>query len=185
MFERYFEQINTQFNDCSYKCLRCGKEFDRNDTKGMIAHMREHALAFYNTIRKVIPPEGWDCKIFIGGCFERGVGSSFRAMGHAHNMTTKPAWKANFGWICLRAIKRLGEHEIIDNKDGTVDVRVIKPSHTLKHEYAHILAPNQGHTETWAKRLKELGANTKEYRRRYAWGNKYSTKTGKKFKRVK
>jgi len=26
-----------------------------------------------------------------------------------------------------------------------------------------------------------MGGNTKEYKRQYSWGNKYSTRTGKKF----
>jgi len=194
MFDRYFD-INFQgpdvvFKDSTYghTCKRCGVTLWGN--KNIIRHMREHALAFYRTIKEVIPPEGWDCKIFIGGCIARGIGSSFRHTAHAHNNEWGPKVGGHreacqfYKWICIRGIKRLGEYEITTNPDGSTVVKVIKPSHTLKHEYAHILVPNQGHTETWANRLKELGANTGEYKRRYAWGNKYSTKTGKKFKNL-
>lgn len=84
--------------------------------------------------------------IFIGGCVERGVGSSFRAKAHAHNANKEPYIKY-FGWICVRSIKRIGE------TSGQV---VTKPSRLLWHEYAHILTPNHGHDDTWRAKMREL-----------------------------
>jgi hypothetical protein len=82
--------------------------------------------------------------VFIGGCVQRGVGSSFRAKAHAHNEKTDPY----FGWICLRSIKRAGEVK------GNV---ITTPSQLLWHEYAHILTPNHFHDDAWRKKMKELG----------------------------
>jgi hypothetical protein len=82
--------------------------------------------------------------VFVGGCVERGAGSSFRAKAHAHNVKTDPY----FGWICLRSIKRAGEVE------GNV---ITKPSQLLWHEYAHILTPDHFHDDAWRKKMKELG----------------------------
>jgi len=82
--------------------------------------------------------------IFVGGCVERGVGSSFRAKAHAHCFLQDPY----FGWICVRSAKRLGEvqgHEIT------------KPSALLWHEYAHILTPNHYHDDAWRATMKVLG----------------------------
>lgn len=82
--------------------------------------------------------------IFVGGCVDRGVGSSFRAKAHAHNVR---GYK-NFGWICVRSLKRVGE--VKDNV-------ITKPSQLLLHEYTHILTPNHGHDDTWRRKMKELG----------------------------
>lgn len=82
--------------------------------------------------------------IFVGGCIERGIGSSFRAKAHAHNRQSDKY----FGWICVRSIKRVGEVQ------GQV---ITKPSHLLWHEYAHILTPNHYHDDTWRRKMRELG----------------------------
>ena len=41
--------------------------------------------------------------IFIGGCVERGEGSSFRRRAHAH---CRPQF-GHLGWICIRSARRL------------------------------------------------------------------------------
>ena len=96
------------------------------------------------------PPIEWkEVKgIFVGGCVERGEGSSFRAKAHAHNYTKHNS----FGWICLISMKRLGE--FVNNDDGTIDIT--KPSRVLWHEYAHILTPNHSHDDIWRAKMKEL-----------------------------
>lgn len=70
--------------------------------------------------------------IFIGGCVERGVGSSFRAQAHAHTRGEKK------GWICIRGWRRLYQRAL------------------LIHELAHILT-SAGHDDRWRKKVRELG----------------------------
>jgi hypothetical protein len=70
--------------------------------------------------------------IYVGGCVARGRGSSFRAKAHSH---IHGQW---FGWICVRSGARLSDDAL------------------MLHELAHILV-EQGHTDTWRKRLLELG----------------------------
>ena len=116
---------------------------------------------------KLKTPRQWNkCKgIFVGGCVERGEGSSFGAKAHCHN-DNHPGYDY-FGWICVRSVKRIGEYHLFDRGSvdtGTVnyqsfDGKLDKPSQLLKHEYAHLLAPNQGHTITFYRRLKELGGH--------------------------
>lgn len=84
-------------------------------------------------------------RIYLGGCVERGDGSSFRHHAHAHTDR-----KSKYhGWICFRSFKPSD----VFMYDGS-------PSDTLKHEYAHILT-GQGHTRVWAQQFKDLGGNVR------------------------
>src|SRR3990167_4507812 len=85
--------------------------------------------------------------LFIGGCVDRGDGSSFRAKAHSH--TDDP----NKGWICVRSAKRVGDFN--------------KPTMLMLHELAHLLS-GDGHTDKWRKVARSLGyrldyGETKEY----------------------
>lgn len=88
----------------------------------------------------IVPPEGIpECLrrpemvgVFVGGCVERGVGSSFRARAHAHTNGKHQ------GWICIRGWRRLYQRGL------------------MLHELAHILT-RQGHTDKWRACLRELG----------------------------
>ena len=75
--------------------------------------------------------------VFIGGCVERGIGSSFRRRAHAHIYGTDE------GWICFRSPKRVFQH------DGRT------PSRILMHEYAHVLSLS-GHTDKWRATMRTL-----------------------------
>ena len=79
--------------------------------------------------------------IFVGGCVERGVGSSFRAVAHTHNLRSDPF----FGWICFRKATKL------------MDYFKPEPSPMLWHEYAHLLAPDSGHGPAWKRACATLG----------------------------
>ena len=85
-------------------------------------------------------PEFPQAKVFVGGCVECGVGSSFRAKAHAHNQPNT----SHFGWICVRSPKRL---RMTDSK----------PSMLMLHEYAHILTPTHWHDDVWRAKVRELG----------------------------
>jgi hypothetical protein len=76
--------------------------------------------------------------VFVGGCVDRGDGSSFRAKAHAH---TKGS---NTGWICVRSAKRL----YVPGTD--------RPSKLMLHELAHILT-GRGHDDTWRREVRRLG----------------------------
>jgi len=76
--------------------------------------------------------------VFVGGCIDRGDGSSFRAKAHAH--TKDP----NQGWICVRSAKRL----YVQGTDH--------PSKLMLHELAHILT-GHGHDDTWRREVRRLG----------------------------
>ena len=95
---------------------------------------------------------------FVGGCVERGDGSSFRRRAHAHCFDGDP-YK---GWICVRSPKRLRM------ANG-------KPSMLMLHEMAHILTPNHWHDDVWRDKVRELGGRisrweTKEYHRQRGYG---------------
>ena len=96
--------------------------------------------------------EGWPAiPVFIGGCVERGEGSSFRAKAHAHNL--KQSTDSFAGWICVRSTKRLGVYVMNDNGSATIT----KPSRLIMHELAHILTPEHWHDDTWRKAMRDLG----------------------------
>ena len=95
---------------------------------------------------------------FVGGCIERGDGSSFRSRAHAHCFGSD-LYK---GWICVRSHKRLRM------ANG-------KPSMLMLHEMAHILTPNHWHDDCWREKVRELGGRisrweTKEYHRQRGYG---------------
>ncbi len=77
--------------------------------------------------------------VFVGGCVARGVGSSFRAQGHAHTGHRDP----HCGWVCIRSSRRLV------TASGNLGQLVL-------HELAHI-DTGQGHTDKWRARCQELG----------------------------
>ena len=91
--------------------------------------------------------------VYVGGCVERGRGSSFRHQAHAHN--SKPGAYDPFpGWICVRSWRRIGE--FLPANDLTWDGVITKPSRLLWHEYAHILTPGHGHDDVWRAKMREL-----------------------------
>ena len=97
--------------------------------------------------------------IFLGGCVERGEGSSFRAQAHAHNQKGKQY----FGWICVRGKRRMPSYVVEYYKDepglGLVrfDATLTgEPNRLLMHEYCHILTPGHRHDDTWRKKMREL-----------------------------
>ena len=111
------------------------------------------------------PPRQWkEVKgIFVGGCVKRGEGSSFRAKAHCHNCKAYPY----FGWICVRSAKRIGSYHLFDERLADIGIvnyqefegAIDKPSQLLIHEYAHLLAPGQGHTPTFYRQLKDVGGH--------------------------
>src|SRR3990172_8864944 len=79
-------------------------------------------------------------KVYVGGCVERGEGSSFRRKAHAH-VDKLDRFK---GWICIRAKRR------VYSRNG-------KPSMLVWHEVAHCLVPSYcWHNTTWNKKRLEL-----------------------------
>ena len=98
------------------------------------------------------PPDGWRAQgIFVGGCVERGEGSSFRAQAHAH---TNPR-TAHAGWICVRSLKRIGEY--VASADAAFDGEITRPSTLLWHEETHHHLPyGVGHGARFAAKMRDL-----------------------------
>lgn len=88
--------------------------------------------------------------IFVGGCVERGEGSSFRKAAHAHNHRRDPF----FGWVCVRSWRRIGTFVALEHAEW--DAEVTKPSRLLWHEYVHILCPNHSHDDKWRAMMRAL-----------------------------
>ena len=100
--------------------------------------------------------------VFVQGCVDRGDGSSFRRLAHAHTTKTDK----NYGWICIRSPKRLTQKGL------------------LIHELAHILT-GDGHTDKWRAKVRELGGSlnyweTKEYFQLKRAGIRVRRKVGKR-----
>lgn len=114
---------------------------------------------FYKECVVAVPDSMPEVKgIFLGGCVQRGVGSSFRAQAHAHNSRyLKSKFDIHAGWICMRSIRRLGQHHMIAGDDGRTVIVIDKPSQLLMHEYAHVLCPGHGHDDKWRKTMRNLG----------------------------
>lgn len=128
----------------------------------------ERKRAFYKECVVQIPESMPEVEgIFIGGCVERGVGSSFRAKAHAHNTkNTARCFDFHSGWICIRSLDRIGEWHGVPQEDGSTLIIIDKPSRLLMHEYAHILTPNHSHDDTWRRAMKRLGQPiTKQYQK--------------------
>ena len=81
--------------------------------------------------------------VFVGGCVERGEGSSFRRKAHAH--PDNPKWTHQHpGWICVRSAKRL-------YVKGTN-----KPSLLMWHELSHLFVPYEYHGPTFKRTMRKL-----------------------------
>ncbi len=94
--------------------------------------------------------------IFVGGCVERGEGSSFRAKAHAHI-------KGDYaGWICYRSIKRLKDLDITYNAGGDFEGQINNSNELLIHEYCHIKG-RCGHTAKFRKLMQEYGYDGDRY----------------------
>ena len=94
-------------------------------------------------------PQGQKARVFVGGCIERGDGSSFRAKAHAH---CRPLTNKCLGWICVRSWRRLGI--IVENENGQTEI--IKPSKMMLHELAHIIS-EQGHSQKFYQTVRAIG----------------------------
>lgn len=89
-------------------------------------------------------------KVFVGGCVERGDGSSFRRKAHAHCSKNDP----HRGTICVRSPKRLF------TPSG-------KPSYLMWHELAHILT-GHGHDIVFVRQMRKFGFKQMDKADRYA-----------------
>jgi len=84
------------------------------------------------------PVNRYGVRLFVGGCAERGDGSSFRRRAHAHVVGQHK------GWICIRSWRRvLGSTS--------------RPSMLIWHEVAHCLVgPSNWHNQTWDRMRRKL-----------------------------
>lgn len=73
-------------------------------------------------------------RAFIGGCYERGVGSKFHAKAHTH---------VKEKIVCFRSAKWIDRQEL------------------LIHELAHALTA-EAHNDKWRKKVIELGGTIEE-----------------------
>jgi len=88
---------------------------------------------------------------FVGGCVERGEGSSFRKQAHAHCYKIG----SHFGWICVRSAKRLY------NKAGQASL-------LMWHEMAHITTQS-GHDKKFYMWLRDHSVIRKDEERTSQW----------------
>ena len=80
--------------------------------------------------------------VFVGGCVERGDGSSFRRKAHAH--PDNPKWTHQHpGWICVRSAKRLYQ------ASG-------RPTLLMWHELTHLLVPYEYHGPNFKRMMRRL-----------------------------
>lgn len=87
---------------------------------------------------KLGPVNRYNVRLFVGGCVERGDGSSFRRRAHAHVVGQDK------GWICIRSWRR------ILGSTG-------RPSRLIWHEVAHCLVgPSNWHNKTWDRMRRKL-----------------------------
>lgn len=94
--------------------------------------------------------------IFLGGCVERGVGSSFHYAAHAHccwppsdNRSERAAMTRKwFGWICIRKPERVSEHDL------------------MMHELAHLLTSDRRHDDGFRAMAVKLGGSFRPKRAR-------------------
>lgn len=87
--------------------------------------------------------------LFIHGCIERGVGSSFRHQAHAHCESDDP----HLGIICIRSHRRIFG---MTRTEAGIWIQTDRPSRLMWHEYAHILT-GRGHDDVWRAKMRELG----------------------------
>lgn len=141
-----------KISENEYQCKICRAMFDINSTVSWIRHRREENIELTKQYI-IIPPDEWDCKIHLMGCVERGIGSNIRRSAHAHNQKSS----SNFKWLCFKSCKPsvLGEIQQTQMGDKII-IKIIKSSKLLRHEYAHLLAPNQYHNNTFKRRENEL-----------------------------
>jgi len=88
---------------------------------------------------------------FVGGCIERGEGSSFRRKAHAHCFGKDK----HMGWICVRSPKRLY------NKAGQASL-------LMWHEMAHITTQS-GHGKKFYMWLRDHSVIRKDEERTSQW----------------
>jgi hypothetical protein len=99
--------------------------------------------------------------LFVGGCVERGVGSSFRHRAHAHNHSGDP-W---FGWVCVR-----GQRRLLTASGGL--------SQIVLHEVAHILTPDHGHDDVWRAKARSIGYRLPAHYQKRTAAARGPTRTG-------